>query len=109
MSTDQPEFVPIAPATILNEDGIHPCTVGSRALLLCRAAGRWHAVSPWCTHAGADLSGGHIVNGKIVCPLHGAAFELGSGAPAAPPASRKLHTFPVRIVDDTIEVAIDPG
>ena len=105
MSKDHTDFVPVVPADTLSEDGIHPCTAGSAALLLCRAAGHWYAVSPWCTHAGADLADGLIANGKIICPLHGAAFDLKSGAPGEP-ASRKLQTYPVRIVDGVIEVAI---
>jgi nitrite reductase/ring-hydroxylating ferredoxin subunit len=41
-----------------------------------------------------------------VCPLHGAAFDLATGAPKSPPAFRALTTYPLRIVDRHIEIAI---
>ena len=104
MSADRPAFVTVATADVLTDDGIHACSAGSLQLLLCRSGGQWHAVAPWCTHAGAPLAGGRIVNGKIVCPLHGAVFELSNGAAAGPPAFRALRTYPLRVVDGRIEV-----
>jgi len=32
-----------------------------------------------CPHAGAPLSGGHVEEGCLVCPLHGWMFRLGDG------------------------------
>jgi nitrite reductase/ring-hydroxylating ferredoxin subunit len=99
-------FVALAPADILTADGIHSCQAGSKRVLLCRHAGQWYAVAPLCTHAGAPLDGARLSRGKIICPLHGAAFDLATGAPAAPPAFRCLATYELRIAGGNIEVAI---
>jgi len=102
----RPDFVAVAPADVLTADGIHACHVGSKRLLLCRHAGKWYAIDPSCTHAGAPLDGGRLARGKIICPLHGAAFDLATGAALSPPAFRPLATYELRIVDRSIEVAI---
>jgi len=99
-------FVSVATTGVLTSDGIHPCQVGSKRVLLCRHAGQWYAVDPLCTHAGAPLEGGRLLRGKIVCPLHGAAFDLATGAAMSPPAFRPLATYKLRIVDHKIEDAI---
>jgi nitrite reductase/ring-hydroxylating ferredoxin subunit len=101
-----PEFAPVAPTQVLTSDGIHPCQVGSKRVLVCRHAGQWYAVEALCTHAGASLEGGRLSGGKIYCPFHGAAFDLATGAPLSPPAFRPLATYQLRIVDDVIEIAI---
>jgi nitrite reductase/ring-hydroxylating ferredoxin subunit len=88
----------------LAADGSVLCTAGSRQLLLCRSGNDWFAVAPQCSHAGAALYGGRIARGRIHCPWHGAAFDLASGAPLSPPATRPLETFPVRIREGRIEV-----
>jgi 3-phenylpropionate/trans-cinnamate dioxygenase ferredoxin component len=44
--------------------------------------------------------------GWLSCPVHGARFDLETGEPLNPPATQPIQTFKVRIVDDTIEVAV---
>jgi nitrite reductase/ring-hydroxylating ferredoxin subunit len=100
------DFVAVASIDVLTSDGIYPCLVGSTRVLICRHAQQWYAVGSLCTHAGASLAEGRISRGKIYCPLHGAAFELATGAPMSPPAFRPLPIYKLRIVGQTIEVAV---
>ncbi len=43
---------------------------------------------------------------RIVCPLHGASFDIRDGKVLGPPAVIPLPTFPVRVVDGTVEIAV---
>jgi 3-phenylpropionate/trans-cinnamate dioxygenase ferredoxin component len=45
-------------------------------------------------------------NGWISCPVHGARFDLETGAPMNPPAVMAIDTFAVRVVGDVVEVAV---
>jgi 3-phenylpropionate/trans-cinnamate dioxygenase ferredoxin subunit len=45
-------------------------------------------------------------NGWIACPVHGARFDLATGAAMNPPATMPIETFEVRIEGDTIEVSV---
>ena len=49
------------------------------ALAVANHEGRLHALEDRCPHAGALLSTGSIVDGRLVCPWHGREFELSSG------------------------------
>ncbi|QWC85164.1 Rieske (2Fe-2S) protein [Nocardioidaceae bacterium] len=53
-----------------------------------QAAGSWavgranradFATSRRCRHLGADLAGGSVENGCLVCPWHGANYDVTSG------------------------------
>jgi 3-phenylpropionate/trans-cinnamate dioxygenase ferredoxin subunit len=44
--------------------------------------------------------------GWISCPVHGARFDLDTGEPLNPPATQPIQTFEVRIIGETIEVAV---
>ena len=77
-----------------------------RDFLLCHVDGRYFAVADRCTHAAWSLANGELRGCELVCALHGARFDLRTGAATRPPASKPLRTFPVRTQGDRIEVQI---
>lgn len=66
------------------------------------------AVEDICTHAHAYLHEGSVDRRRctVECPLHGAEFDLRSGASLSPPAEEPLGTFPVRVVGDEVQVDV---
>ena len=73
-----------------------------RDLLIANVDGRFHAFGERCTHAAWSLADGELRGCEIVCALHGGRFDLRTGKPTAPPASKPLQTFPVRTQRDRI-------
>lgn len=73
-------------------------------LLLANIKGEFYAVEDRCSHDNGRLSGGEICAGEITCPRHGARFDLKTGAVLSPPAFEDIATFPVRVVDDMVQV-----
>jgi nitrite reductase (NADH) small subunit len=61
--------------------------------------GRVFATEPWCPHRGGPLIDGLVAAGKVVCPLHGYAFDLATGKPAHNEC-RAIRTYPVRLNED---------
>ena len=53
---------------------------------------------------GATRNGYRQVTIRLMCPLHGATFDIRDGSCTGAPASRPIRSFPVRIEDDWIEV-----
>jgi len=80
--------------------------VGGVPVLLCHTADRVFAVRNECSHAHETLDCGRMKYGWISCPVHGARFDLETGEPLNPPATQPIQTFEVRIVGETIEVAV---
>jgi nitrite reductase/ring-hydroxylating ferredoxin subunit len=85
------------------------CTVDGRELVICRTRAGVFALDNICTHAHARLSEGRLRATRLVCPLHGAAFDVRDGRVLASPAEVPLPTHAVRVVDETIEVAVRPA
>jgi 3-phenylpropionate/trans-cinnamate dioxygenase ferredoxin component len=79
--------------------------VGDDPVVLINLNGDFYALSDICTHQDASLSDGEIVGDEIECPLHGGAFDIRTGQPAAFPVVVPVETYRVRVVGDTVEVA----
>jgi len=76
------------------------------SVILCNTKDRIFAVRNLCSHAYETLECGRMRNGWISCPVHGARFDLETGAPINPPATMPIETYEVRIEGETIEVAV---
>jgi 3-phenylpropionate/trans-cinnamate dioxygenase ferredoxin subunit len=80
--------------------------VGGVPVLVCHTADRVFAVRNECSHANEALDCGRMRGGWISCPVHGARFDLATGRAMNPPATQPIVTYEVRVVGDTIEVAV---
>jgi 3-phenylpropionate/trans-cinnamate dioxygenase ferredoxin subunit len=79
--------------------------VNGIGILICHSADSFFAVRNLCSHADEPLDCGRMRGSWIACPIHGARFNLETGAAMNPPATTPIQTYPLRIVDDMIEVA----
>ena len=98
------EFVKVAALSDIPPGDMVSVRVGAEEILLVNLDGDLHACDDICTHAYANLSEGDLEEGEVVCPLHGAVFDVASGAPVTPPATEPLRKFAVRIEGDDILV-----
>ncbi|MCB1875197.1 MAG: non-heme iron oxygenase ferredoxin subunit [Chromatiales bacterium] len=69
--------------------------------------GEFYAIEDVCTHDYECLTGGEVDGEQIVCPRHGARFNIKTGAALTPPAYEATVTFPVRIEDGMVQVRDD--
>ena len=103
------EFTPILPLAELADGTLRACEVNGRAIVLCRSSGVVHALDDLCTHAEARMSEGRLRRGRLICPMHGAAFDLSDGRPLSGPATRALRCHEVRVQAGVIEVRLAGG
>lgn len=80
--------------------------VEGQNILLCNSQDKIFAVRNQCSHAYETLDCGRVRNGWISCPVHGARFDLETGAPKNPPAVMPIDIFEVEIDGDIIKVAV---
>ena len=76
-------------------------------MVVCRVAGELHAVEDNCSHRDAKLSEGRLRGALLTCPLHGAQFDVRTGAHQGPPASTPITCFPVIELDGTASVKLE--
>ena len=99
-------FVAVAQQRDLAPGQVKAVAANGRQIVLCNVAGRFYALADECPHAGGLLSEGELVGQSIVCPLHGAAFDVATGAVLEPPADEGVAGYAVRVVGGAIEVEI---
>lgn len=73
-------------------------------ILLCDVAGQLYAIEDVCTHDGGPLDQGELQGACVVCPRHGATFDVRTGAVVTLPAVVPLMTFPVTVDGDAVYV-----
>jgi 3-phenylpropionate/trans-cinnamate dioxygenase ferredoxin subunit len=82
--------------------------IGDKPVVLLNVAGTLYALGDVCTHDGGPLGDGEIEGFDIICPRHGARFDIRSGEVLSLPAVVDAPAYPVRIIDGQIEIGI-PG
>jgi nitrite reductase/ring-hydroxylating ferredoxin subunit len=100
------ERIALMPIAALGEGERRVASTGGLELLLFCIEGRIYAVENRCSHAAARLEAGRLRNHQITCPMHGARFDVRSGACEARPATRPIRTFDVELEGGKINVVV---
>jgi nitrite reductase/ring-hydroxylating ferredoxin subunit len=79
-------------------------TLNGSPVALFNVAGTFYAIDDTCPHRGAPLWQGQTAGCEVVCPWHGARFDLKTGAHLSPPAPSDVTAFKVQVVGDEIQV-----
>jgi 3-phenylpropionate/trans-cinnamate dioxygenase ferredoxin subunit len=77
-------------------------------IVICRFRDEYFAIENRCSHALSTFDEGRMRGYRIMCPLHGATFDIRDGSCTGLPATKAIRSFPLRVVDGMIEVAIAP-
>jgi len=100
-------FVPIALSSDIPAGICKSFTVGGTRIAVARLKDGLYAVENRCSHANSALITSKIHHGcQLACPVHGARFDLRTGAAKSPPAFTSLETFPVREIEGRIEIGL---
>ena len=91
-----------------NERHSRPRKAGFRSrgplLLLTHVGGCFYAISDRCTHDDGPLGEGVLEGFAIVCPRHGAKFDVRDGRVLAMPATRATPAYEVKVEGDDVFV-----
>lgn len=77
-----------------------------KAIALFCVNGTYHAIDNTCPHAGGPLSEGPLDGKEVVCPWHGAAFDVTTGAVLAGPAAEAVSCYKVKVEGEDIKVEL---
>ena len=80
--------------------------VDGEPVLICNVDGTFYAIEDICTHDGGPLDQGTLEGECVVCPRHGATFDVRTGDALTLPAVVPLMTFPVSIEGDDVFVDV---
>ncbi len=97
----------VAKLSELEEEEPVAVDIAGEEIALVLLDSKLYAINNVCTHEYACLSDGYVEDGRIVCPLHLAEFDIATGAAVEDPAEEDLRTYPVTIVGDDVYVQVD--
>jgi 3-phenylpropionate/trans-cinnamate dioxygenase ferredoxin component len=100
------EWAKVGKKKDFSSDGAFGVKVGEANICLVRLGGKYYALDDRCTHAEAMLSAGEVEDGEVMCPLHGARFNLGTGEAVTPPATVPVKTHEVKVEGDDVLVRL---
>ena len=98
-------FIEVAKLSELKEGAITAVYPNDVSMALALVGGEVHAFDNLCTHDDGPLDEGEIVNGCVVCPRHGARFDLDTGAGGFP-AAGPIAIYAVKIEGDSVLVLL---
>ncbi len=80
-------------------------TAGGNEVVVANVGGKYYAMGDICNHSGAELHEGELQGKELVCPWHGAKWDVTTGKMILFPEKLKsLRSFKVSIENDSVYV-----
>jgi 3-phenylpropionate/trans-cinnamate dioxygenase ferredoxin subunit len=97
------EFYEIGVADLLNGDRLF-VEIGGIPIVVFNIAGQYFAIGDICTHDEGPLGDGLLDQHSVVCPRHGAEFDVRTGKALSMPAVVDIPAYPVKVENGNIFV-----
>ncbi len=101
------EFVTVAKTSDIEPGKMILVEVDDEDVAVANVNGEYYAFGAECPHAGGPLDEGDVEGNIVVCPWHGAEFDMTTGEALAMPAQDSISTYQVRV--DGEEIQLSPG
>ncbi|WP_214324094.1 Rieske (2Fe-2S) protein [Nonomuraea sediminis] len=86
--------------------GVIAVEVDDTPVALVRKGDEVFALHDVCSHAEVRLSEGEVYDDTLECWLHGSCFDIRSGKPTGPPATKPVPIYSVKIDGDDVLVSL---
>jgi 3-phenylpropionate/trans-cinnamate dioxygenase ferredoxin component len=91
------DFVEVLRLADVPEGTVHRVVVDDIPIAVVHTEGEVYAVGDICSHAEVSLSEGEVDGCYLECWLHGARFDVRTGEPSGPPATRPIPTYDLKV------------
>ncbi|MBN1148144.1 MAG: non-heme iron oxygenase ferredoxin subunit [Anaerolineales bacterium] len=103
------EFVAIGELGQLPNGGRLFVEIDDLRIVVFNIGGQLYAIADVCSHDEGPLGDGELEGIEVVCPRHGARFDVRDGKVTSLPAAVDIPAYPVRVVAGQIEVGLPLG
>jgi 3-phenylpropionate/trans-cinnamate dioxygenase ferredoxin component len=105
IDTSKIEYYEIGPADLPNGERLF-VEIDSRPIVVFNIAGQYYAIGDICTHDEGPLGDGMLEDFNIVCPRHGAEFDVRNGKAMMMPAVVDIPAYPIKVMDGNIFIGV---
>jgi 3-phenylpropionate/trans-cinnamate dioxygenase ferredoxin subunit len=106
VNPDECEFIEVASQDELEDGERLFIEVDEIQIVLFKIAGEYFAIGDVCSHDDGPLGDGTVEEFNVTCPRHGAKFDIRNGKALSLPAIVDIPAYPIRIVDNRIEIGL---
>ena len=100
------DFVKVAKTQDIGPGQARLVEIQGKEIALFNVDGTFFALDNTCTHRGGPLADGEVSGHVVICPLHGARFDVRTGKVVGPPAHEDVARYGVRVTNSDIEVEL---
>ncbi len=100
------EFVQVAEASEVPPGERLLVEIDGEPIAIFNVSGKFYAIGDVCTHDDGPLGDGELDGYQIICPRHGAHFDIRTGKALTLPAVVDTPWYPVRVEEGWIEVGL---
>jgi 3-phenylpropionate/trans-cinnamate dioxygenase ferredoxin component len=100
------EFYRACAVSEVPEAGAIGVEIAGVPIAIIRTEGEIFALRDVCSHEEIPLSEGEVYDHTVECWLHGSCFDLRSGKPTGPPATKPVPTYQVKVDGEYVLVAL---
>ena len=80
--------------------------LNGKKIAIFNVEGAFYAINDTCTHRGGPLSQGAVSGTTVVCPWHGAQYDLKTGGVLTPPAPQGVARYNVVVEGDEVRIEL---
>lgn len=106
ISEESLEFIVIADVSEVLEGEPIIVDIDGESIALFQVAGEFFAIADVCSHDDGPVAEGEIEGHEIICPRHGAHFDVRTGKALTLPAVVDIPAYPVRVEDGEVLVGV---
>jgi 3-phenylpropionate/trans-cinnamate dioxygenase ferredoxin subunit len=106
LEAEKVEFIPIAGVEDLPPGERLYVEIDGKPIVVFNLAGGLYAIADVCSHDDGPVGDGEVEGDEVICPRHGARFDIRSGKALGLPAVVDIPAYPVRVVDGQIELGL---
>src|SRR3970040_1914968 len=100
------DFVPVATENELPNGERIFVEIDNETIVVFNIAGKYFAIGDVCSHDNGPVGEGELDGYEVICPRHGAHFDVRTGKALTLPAFIDAPYYPVRLNGSDIEVGI---
>ena len=106
MTASLPQFVTVASLDDLDVEELAAFEFEGGRIAVAKVGGTFYAFGDACPHRQCSLGEGELHGTVVTCPCHGSQFDVTTGAVIRGPAGEPVRSYPVRLEDGVLAVAL---